>query len=406
MNLNNVALFGLGKLGLPLALILSQYYKLYGIDVDKNKINNLKKGISPFFETGMDDYLKNNIKNINFCEIDEYDINNFDIAVILVNTPSDSKGEFSNQYIHDVIKDLSKKLKTSNKKDFLFILSSTVMPGSHVEIINEIETLSGKKLNDDFGFVYIPDLVALGNVIYDFENPDLVIVGESNEKYGKIALELYSKFIKNNSPHVRMKLIESEICKVSLNAYITMKISFANFIGNISEKYNCNPNNITKALGYDKRISPYYIKSGLPFGGTCFPRDTWAFIKMSEKLGLDAVHIRATQKINELQHDLLFNKVEKYIDKKIGVFGISFKPKTSVTVESSGYILYDKLKKLNCSVFGCDEIVEVEFNYDSIEEFINSCDVIVLTHNDSKILEKYKEKFKEKILINPWRIDI
>jgi len=406
MNLNNVALFGLGKLGLPLALILSQYYKLYGIDVDKNKIDNLKKGVSPFFETGMDDYLKNNIENITFCEIDGYDINNFDIAVILVNTPSDIKGEFSNQYIHDVIRDLSKKLKDSNKKDFLFILSSTVMPGSHVEIISEIETLSGKKLNDDFGFVYIPDLVALGNVIYDFENPDLVIIGESNEKYGKIALEIYSKFIKNNAPHVNMELIESEICKVSLNAYITMKISFANFIGNISEKYNCNPNNITKALGYDKRISPYYIKSGLPFGGTCFPRDTWAFIKMSEKLGLDAIHIKATQKINELQHDLLFNKVQKYIDKKIGIFGISFKPKTSVTVESSGYILYEKLKKLNYSVFGCDEIVEVEFNYDSIEEFIQTCDVIVLTHNDSKILEKFKEKFKEKILINPWKIDI
>jgi UDPglucose 6-dehydrogenase len=406
MNLNNVALFGLGKLGLPLALILSQYYKLYGIDVDKNKIDNLKKGVSPFFETGMDDYLKNNIENITFCEIDGYDINNFDIAVILVNTPSDIKGEFSNQYIHDVIRDLSKKLKDSNKKDFLFILSSTVMPGSHVEIISEIETLSGKKLNDDFGFVYIPDLVALGNVIYDFENPDLVIIGESNEKYGKIALEIYSKFIKNNAPHVNMELIESEICKVSLNAYITMKISFANFIGNISEKYNCNPNNITKALGYDKRISPYYIKSGLPFGGTCFPRDTWAFIKMSEKLGLDAIHIKATQKINELQHDLLFNKVQKYIDKKIGIFGISFKPKTSVTVESSGYILYEKLKKLNYSVFGCDEIVEVEFNYDSIEEFIQNCDVIVLTHNDSKILEKFKEKFKEKILINPWKIDI
>ena len=406
MKLNNVALFGLGKLGLPLALILSKYYKLYGIDVDKNKIDNLKKGISPFFESKLDDYLKDNINNITFCDINEYDLNDFDIAVILVNTPSNDKGEFSNQYIYDVIETLSKKLKNSNKKDFLFILSSTVMPGSHIDIINKIETLSGKKLNDDFGFVYIPDLVALGNVIHDFENPDLVILGESSEKYGEIALNLYSKFIKNNAPHVRMKLIESEISKVSLNAYITMKISFANFIGNICEKYSCDPNNITTALGYDKRISPYYIKSGLPFGGTCFPRDTWAFIKMSDNIGLDAVHIKATQKINENQHDLLFDKVKGYKDKKIGIFGISFKPKTSVTTESAGFILYEKLKKLDYNVFGCDELVDVEFNYDNIKEFLISSDVIVLTHNGSKLLDPYKDILKEKILINPWKINI
>lgn len=407
MNLNKIALFGLGKLGLPLAVILSQHYKVLGIDVDKNKVTNLKNGVTPFFEPNLDEYLKNNIKNITFNHLDEYNLNDFDVAIILVNTPSDNQGGFSNQYIYDVIKDISKKLKNSNKKDFLFILSSTVMPGSHVDIIKEIERLSDKKLNDDFGFVYIPDLVALGNVITDFENPDLVILGESNEKYGEVALDLYSKFIKNNAPHVRMKLIESEISKVSLNAYITMKISFANFIGNISEKYNCNPNNITKALGYDKRISPYYIKSGLPFGGTCFPRDTWAFIRMSENIGLDAQHIKATQKINENQHENLFNKVKNYKDKKIGILGISFKPKTSVTVESAGYILYEKLKHLGYSVYGCDELVtDVEFDYNSIKEFIDSSDVIVITHNSSTILEKYKELLKEKILINPWKLNV
>jgi len=407
MNIDKISLVGLGKLGLPLLVTFANNnQKIIGIDIDQNKINLLKNKKIPFFEPKLDEYLNNGYENIDLNTTFDNVVNKSDVYIILVNTPSTENGEFSNKYIYDAISELCKKIKETNKSDFLFILSSTVMPGTHNDLIKQIESESGKKLNDDFGFVYIPDLVALGSVINDFENPDLLIMGESNEKYGNIAETIYSKIIKNNAPIVRMSLIESEITKVSLNAYITMKISFANFIGNISDKFNCNPNNITKALGYDKRISPYYIKSGLPFGGTCFPRDTWAFIKMSEKLGLDAVHIRATQKINELQHDLLFNKVEKYIDKKIGVFGISFKPKTSVTVESSGYILYDKLKKLNCSVFGCDEIVEVEFNYDSIEEFINSCDVIVLTHNDSKILEKYKEKFKEKILINPWRIDI
>lgn len=401
MNLKNVALFGLGKLGLPLALILSQYYKVYGIDVDKNKVNNLKKGITPFFEKNMDQYLQENIGNINFTHLDEYDLDNFDIAIILVNTPSNNDGEFSNQYIYDVIRDLSKKLKTSSKKDFLFILSSTVMPGSNVSIIEEIEKISNKKLNEDFGFVYIPDLVALGSVIHDFENPDLVIVGESNASYGDVAVEVYSKFIKNDAPHVRMNLIESEISKVSLNAYITMKISFANFIGNIAEKFECNPDNITTAIGHDRRISPYYIKSGLAFGGTCFPRDTWAFIKMSENIGLDAIHIRATQKINEEQNEILYKKVENYKDKKIGVLGLSFKPNTSVINESPGNILYERLKKEKYNVFAYDKLIETEFSHENgLSDFINLCEVIIITHND----KTFKNiDLKDKIIINPWR---
>lgn len=402
MNKGKIGLFGLGKLGLPLALILSQYYKVYGIDVDKEKVRNLKKGISPFFEPKMDEYLKNNIDNIEFQYVDEYDINNFDIAIILVNTPSNSHGEFSNKYIFDVIENVSEQLKKSNKKDFLFVLSSTVMPGSHVKIIDEIERISDKELNKDFGFVYIPDLVALGNVIQDFENPDLLILGESESKYGTIAHEIYSKFIKNNSPCVKMSLIESEITKVSLNAFITMKISFANFIGNISEKYNCNPNNITKALGYDRRISPHYIKSGLAFGGTCFPRDTWAFIKMSESLGLDASHIKATQKINENQNDILFEKVSSYKNKKIGIYGLSFKPNTVVTTESPGYILYEKLLSKNYDVTFYDELIENKYSEIGIHKFIDDCEVIVFTHNLK--LDIDNSQLSKKIVINPWKI--
>jgi len=198
MNTKKIALFGLGKLGLPLALVLSKYYKVLGIDVDSKKIENLKNKISPFFEPQMNQYLEENIKNINFLNLEDYNIDDFDIAIILVNTPSNSVGEFSNNYIFDVVRDLSEKLKKSDKKDFLFILSSTVMPGSHFQIIEEIEKISGRKLNETFGFTYIPDLVALGNVINDFENPDLLIVGESNDKYGEVASELYYTFIKNN----------------------------------------------------------------------------------------------------------------------------------------------------------------------------------------------------------------
>jgi|694.fasta_scaffold148024_2 UDPglucose 6-dehydrogenase len=405
MKTNKIILYGLGKLGLPLSLIFSQKIYVKGIDIDKNKVQNLNLSVVPFFEPQLNEYLKSSKENITFYDSENYDLDDVDIAVILVNTPSNENGEFSNQYIYDVLNSLCDKLEKSDKKDFLIILSSTVMPGSCSEIIEYIETKSKRTLNESFGFAYIPDLVALGSVIKDFENPDLLILGSSEKRYGDLAETLYKKIIKNDAPIVRMSLIESEITKVSLNAYITMKISFANFIGNVSEKFNCNPNNITKALGYDKRISPYYIKSGVSFGGTCFPRDTWAFIKMSESIGLDAIHIKATQKINEQQNINLLNKLANFKNKKIGILGLSFKPNTMVTTESAGLILYESLKKLNYNVYGCDELVETDFNYNNISVFFEKCDVIVLLHDNKKYLTENLEILETKILINPWNIN-
>lgn len=405
MNTEKVALFGLGKLGLPLSLVLAQEMKVVGIDTDKDKIKKLCVKTSPFYEPHVDEYLNTAFSNISFKTTEEYSINEFDVAIILVNTPSDEQGAFSNKYIYDVIEDLSLKLKGSTKKDFLFILSSTVMPGSYKKIVSRIEELSGKKLNEDFGFVYVPDLVALGSVIKDFENPDLLIMGESHAKYGNIAQSIYSKIIKNDAPIKKMSLIEGEITKVSLNAYITMKISFANFIGNISEKYNCNPNNITSALGFDRRISPHFIKSGLSFGGTCFPRDTWAFIKMSDELGLDAKHIKATQEINDFQNENLLEKVIKYKNKKIGVLGLSFKPNTTVTEKSPGLFLVDNLNKLGFDVLVYDKLIETDY-FGNFEKFIQESDVIVISHND-KDFERIKNfDLNDKVIINPWNLNI
>jgi UDPglucose 6-dehydrogenase len=402
MNINKISLIGLGKLGLPLLVTFANNdQKIIGIDIDQDKINLLKNKQIPFYEPNLNEYLNSGYKNIDLNTTFENVVNETDVFIILVNTPSTENGDFSNKYIYDAITELCKKIKENNKKEFLIILSSTVMPGTHIDLINKIESETDKKLNEDFGFVYIPDLVALGAVIKDFENPDLLIMGESGKKYGKIAETIYSKIIKNNAPIVKMSLMESEITKVSLNAYITMKISFANFIGNISDKLNCNPNNITKALGYDRRISPYYIKSGLPFGGTCFPRDTWAFIKMSENVGLDATHIKATQKINEDQFNILYSKVSEHKDKKIGIYGLSFKPETSVVTESAGYFIYEKLKNEGYLISTFDPLVTTDLSIANMGEFTSWSDVIVIIHNDKSILDY---DLSNKIIINPWNL--
>jgi UDPglucose 6-dehydrogenase len=401
MNTNKISLIGLGKLGLPLLATFGKNgQKIIGIDVDINKINTLKNNELPFNETNLKEYLIDGRKNIEYSDNFENIVNNTDIAIILVNTPSNEKGEFSNKYIYDAVNNICEKLKNSNNEDFLFIISSTVMPCSHDEIVKIIESSTGKKLNQGFGVVYIPDLVALGCVIKDFENPDVIIMGESDSKYGDVAEKIYSKILKNNPPIVRMSLVEAEITKISLNAYITMKISFANFIGNVSEKFNANPHIITKALGYDKRISPYYIKSGLSFGGTCFPRDTWAFIKMSENVGLDAVHIKSTQTINEKQNEYLYEKIKGFKNKKIGIYGLSFKPNTYVTTESPGNILYERLLNEKYDVVYYDELIISNYS-NNFNRFIDDCDILVITHETNKFINI---TLKNKIVINPWGV--
>jgi UDPglucose 6-dehydrogenase len=403
MNTNKISLIGLGKLGLPLLAAFGKNgQKIIGIDVDVNKINTLNNNELPFHETNLKEYLISGRKNIEYSDNFKNIVNKTDVSIILVNTPSNENGEFSNKYIYDAILNICQELKKSNNEDFLFIISSTIMPSTHSEIINMIEINTGRKLNQGFGVVYIPDLVALGSVIKDFENPDVIIMGESDSKYGDVAEKIYSKILKNNPPIVRMSLIEAEITKVSLNAYITMKISFANFIGNISEKFNANPNKITNALGYDKRISPHYIKSGLSFGGTCFPRDTWAFIKMSENIGIDAVHIKATQKINENQNIILYDKVKSHKNKRIGIYGLSFKPNTYVTTESPGNILYERLLNENYNVVFYDKLIISKYS-NRLDLFLKDCDIIVITHF-TKDFEGMD--LKNKIIINPWGVNI
>lgn len=389
--MKKLSLIGLGKLGLPLATVFaSKGIYTIGIDVDSDKITGLNENRLPFHETDLEDSFSSNRDHLHFTENFKDAINETDISVILVNTPSDKeKKSFSNAYIKSSLTSLCSELKNSSKEYHLIVISSTVMPSTCSKVVVPlIEEISGRKLNEGFGLCYIPDLVALGSIIKDFKNPDLLIVGESSERAGDMALEYYSDIIDNDAPIQRMSVIDAEITKVSLNAYITMKISFANFIGNICDRIDeANSDNITSALGKDRRISPYYIKAGLAFGGTCFPRDTWAFDEFSTQLGLNAVHIKAAEEINKMQHDVLYEKATNLNRSKIAILGLGFKANTPVVVESPAIILAERLSDNGYTVNLCDPLalIEAKFalgskaNYfDSMEACLTSSECCVI----------------------------
>lgn len=418
--MNKISFIGLGKLGLPLATCMAKNgIKVVGLDINSRVVQDLNNVKAPFYETD----LQNNIElaKDNAIYSLDYDLTkDTDTTVILVNTPSNKKdGSFSNLYIEQALVETCKRL--ANKSEYhLFVISSTVMPGSIQEsFIPLIESTTNWKLNQQYGLCYIPDFVALGTIIRDFENPEIVILGQSDDKAGDKALQIYSKVFVNNPPIKRMSLAEAEIAKISLNAYICTKISFSNFLSRVCEKFDgVNVDNITESIGIDKRISPHYFKGGLSFGGTCFPRDTWAFMKMSQKLGMNAYHIEAAEKINQEQDKHLLNKVLKAVSdnnlsNEISILGLGFKNNTPVINESASIKLIDKLLGMNYKIHVYDPIEEAVLNtknvfsdrivyHDTPQECVQKTKLCILVNNNKKY-QNLLEWIKDGFLIDCWR---
>ena len=416
-NINNtISFIGLGKLGLPLATIFAKNgMNVIGIDKNKKLIDTLNNGELPFYETGLQENLNDSNENIKYTN--DYDgiTDKSDVSIILVNTQIDKS--YSSEYVVSAIKDLCDELKNSDKLYHLFILSSTVLPGEiENKLIPLVEKTTGRKLNKGFGFCYVPDIVKLGSVIQDFENPDVMIIGKSDDYSGKITRELYQNVPINEPPIAEMSLSEAEVSKVALNAYLVNKISFANFLSNLCEEMGgVNVDNITEAIGFHKPISPYFLKGGLSFGGTCFPRDTWTFIELANKFGLDAKQIVATNEIN-IQQDLRLYKFVKDSKKKsISILGLSFKPNSPVIVESPSIKLVENLLKddkvVNVYDPLCLKEVKEKFGnklnyFDSVEDCFKSGELVVvaLQYDEFKSINDDWKSFDNQIVLDCWRI--
>lgn len=413
--MGKISVVGLGKLGLCFAACAAtKGFETIGVDINDNVISSINKGISPIIEPGLQDLIsKVYNKNLFATKNHAQAIEKTDTTFILVATPSDPVGNFSNKYVEDALKELAQAFGKSKKKYHLFVISSTLMPTSTEErLIPILEKYSKRKLNKDFGVCYTPDFIALGSVIKDFLNPDLVVIGESNKTAGEKLASFYKTFCENNPPVYRMSIISAEIAKVSLNAYITLKISFANMLANICEKIkDADIDTITKAIGADKRISPYYLKGGLSYGGTCFPRDTRAFIAFSQKFGYDANLIKSVEKVNSVQDQHLAETVLKHIpeDRLVSILGLSFKPNTPIIEESPAIklirellekdlkvIVYDPLAMDNTMALFGDKILYGS----SVKNCLANSSVCVITHQ----AEEFKAIDENCIVHNPTTI--
>ena len=419
-----VSLCGLGKLGLCLAACIADSgIDVIGIDIEKKIVASVNSGIAPWYEPGLQKLL-DKVADHGLIATTQHKlaIEETDLTIILVATPSMPDGSFSNRFIESVLETLGAILADSTKLNHTFVISSTVMPGSIEKFVGIIERSSKRKLNEGFTICYDPDFVALGNVIEGFRRPDMLVIGESKSGAGDLLINLHMGFwnaAPENYPLIaRMSIVDSELAKVCLNAYVTMKISFANFLGMMCERIpTANAHAIANAIGADKRISPHYFRPGLSFGGTCFPRDVKAFTTVAETYGMDTALIDAVSQINISRQSLLSDIVMMHVEsRRIGILGTAFTANTPVITESPAIHLIEDLLRYDCDVFVYDrfaldvtrQLLGSAVNYcGSVNDCIENVDMVVLMHRDRSLVEELKQTLKEKkdlIIIDCWDI--
>ena len=228
----------------------------------------------------------------------------------------------------------------------------------------------------------------LGNVIKDFKNPEFFLIGANNIADAFFVQSVWYEFHESNPPVKILSLEEAEVAKVALNAYIVNKITFANFLGQLCEDMdNVNVHRVTECIGIDKRISPHFFGYGTPYGGTCFPRDTTAFIKFAKDRKKKAKHLLFAEEVNEMIYNSILDKVKGY--GRVGILGLSFKPNSPVVIGSPSARLIKDLIGLGVEVNGYDKIQETFDNledeikeYDDPQECIDNSDVVVIMHPD------------------------
>ncbi|MDH3288399.1 MAG: nucleotide sugar dehydrogenase [Betaproteobacteria bacterium] len=335
-----VSVVGLGKLGSPLAAVLaSKGHKVIGVDVNAEYVRLLASGKAPVQEPQLQEFIDAGKGHLKATTSFEEAVLGSDIAFIIVPTPSDKNGVFTNKNVLAAIHEIGKALRKKNSYYIVNIIS-TVMPGSTGgEIREALEKSSGKRVGTDLGLCYNPEFIALGSVIKDLLNPDFILIGESDPRAGDMLEAIYKTSCDNTPRMARMNFVNAELTKISVNTYVTTKISYANMLSEICDRLpSADVNVVTSAIGLDSRIGTKYLKGATAYGGPCFPRDNVAFGVLAESIGARPDIARATDEINRYQADRVVEIIRRHAapGSTVGVLGLSYKPDTSVIEESPG----------------------------------------------------------------------
>ena len=417
----NYSIFGLGKLGASMAAaIASQGFNVIGVDINQPTVDRVNAGHAPVQETDLDEMIMANHERLKATLSHSEAILKSDVSFVIVPTPSDSRGAFSLQYAKWAFREIGRALADKNSYH-LVVLTSTVLPGStRYGLLPILEQESGKKCGEDFGLCYSPEFIALGSVIHDFLNPDFNLIGEFDSHAGDMLQSCYSEIMTNNPPARRMSLENAELTKISLNTFVTTKITFANMLADLCSRIpGGNIDVVSDALGCDSRIGRKYLTGGLGYGGPCFPRDNVALGFFARAVDYEASLATTTDLFNRS----LAGRIGDYLatvlhpGSTVAILGLAYKPYSHVVEESQAIYLAKKLAASGYRVIGYDplanEMSRIELKdqvviVEDIKSCLEQADAVVITTPDPKFralqLTDFPQNKTPILVYDCWRI--
>ena len=356
----NLTVIGTGYVGLVSGTCFAEMGNIVTcIDVDSTKIENLKQGVIPIYEPGLEAMVTRNIKNksLHFSTDLSSHLEKCDIAFIAVGTPMGDDGSADLKYVLQVAQEIGKHMTHS----LIVVDKSTVPVGTADKVQATIQSeLDKRKANITFSVVSNPEFLKEGDAINDFMKPDRVVIGADNDEAGKKMRTLYSPFFRSSMDRlIQMDVRSAEMTKYVANAMLATKISFMNEIANICELVGADVNKVRIGIGSDSRIGYSFIYPGSGYGGSCFPKDVKALKKTAEEHGYTARLISSVEEVNDRQKMVIANKVVKRFGENLGgktfaVWGLAFKPETDDMREAPAIYIIKELVRRGANIQAYD----------------------------------------------------
>jgi len=389
-----IAVVGTGYVGLVTGACLAEVgTDVVCVDVNEEKINKLNKGILPIYEPGLDDLVERNTKKsrLHFSTKLEEAIVDAQVAFIAVGTPPGEDGSADLQYVIAVADAIGKSMNGY----MVVVTKSTVPVGTALKVRTAIQkALEARKVSIEFDVASNPEFLKEGAAIDDFLKPDRIVVGVESEKAKTLLHELYEPFVLNGHPILFMDIPSAEMTKYAANAMLATKISFMNDIANLCELVGANVNEVRNGIGSDVRIGKKFIYPGIGYGGSCFPKDVKALIRTAEDFGYKLRILKSVDEVNDDQKKVIFDKISNYFGgnlkgKRIGLWGLSFKPNTDDMREAPSVVLINQLLEAGAYVQAYDPVAmdeakhmigyKITYANDAVSAVMNADAMILVT---------------------------
>lgn len=352
--MKKITVVGTGYVGLVTGACLADIgHRVICVDIDKNKIENLKKGIIPIYEPGLGEIVKKNFDsgNLEFTTDTDRAVKDSEVVFIAVGTPSLPDGSVNLDYVKRAAEDIAKAMN-----GFKVIVDKSTVPVGTGDVVGR--TIS-KYYQGDFEVVSNPEFLKEGDAVSDFMKPDRIVIGFENKKAEEIMLSLYEKL---EGERVLTSVKNAELIKYASNAYLATSISFINSVAGICERVGADVTEVSRGMRMDKRIGPFaFLAAGVGYGGSCFPKDVKGMVQTANEYGVGFEILDSVESTNEAQKKSLLPKIQKLLgedlhDKKIAIWGLAFKPETDDVRESPALTIIKQLQDRDVNIMAFDPI--------------------------------------------------